>query len=70
MANGQTLDPHAKVSDKQIKCLVSGETNATQGSETRKFGVKGRVNNAEITTTISIIYGDDNSKVCPLSRSV
>ena len=54
MANGQTLDPRAKVSDKQIKCLVSGETNATQGSETRKFGVKGRVNNAEITTTISI----------------
>ena len=25
MANGQALDPHAKVSDGQIKCLVSEE---------------------------------------------
>ena len=27
MANGQALDPHAKVSDGQIKCLVSEETD-------------------------------------------
>ena len=31
MANGQTLDPHAKVSDEQIKYLVSEETDVPRG---------------------------------------
>ena len=31
MANGQTLDPHAKVSDGQMKCSVSQETDELRG---------------------------------------
>ena len=31
MANGQALDPHAKVSDGQIKCLVSEEIDVPRG---------------------------------------
>ena len=31
MANGQALDPHAKVSDGQIKGLVSEETDVPRG---------------------------------------
>ena len=53
MANGQTLDPHAKVSDGQIKYLVSEETDVPRG-ETQEFGFKGRVYKGEIPTTITI----------------
>ena len=31
MADGQALDPHAKVSDWQTKCLVSEETDVPRG---------------------------------------
>ena len=31
MANGQTLDPRARVSDGQTNCLVSEETDVPRG---------------------------------------
>ena len=31
MADGEALDPHAKVSDGQIKCLVSEEIDLPRG---------------------------------------
>ena len=51
MANGQTLDHHAKVSDQQIKRLVSNETDVPRGEVKHgNSGVKGRVYKGEITT--------------------